>query len=77
MRAYEISNGETPRPIMDPGPCDQVEAQYEPLVIEGPEVWDGASIEDICTIYNHPYIQQPLTAPQAPQPQQPTIPPQP
>lgn len=32
---------------MDPGPCDQVEAQYEPLVIEDSEVWDGASIEDI------------------------------
>lgn len=32
---------------MHPGPCDQVEDLYEPLVIEDREKWDGASIEDV------------------------------
>lgn len=46
-RAYEINNGETPRPLMSVGPCDQIDDQYGPLVIEDPELWDGASIGDV------------------------------
>lgn len=47
IRAYEIRNGGNPRPLINAGPCDQVEDQYDPLVIEDREVWDGASIEDV------------------------------
>jgi hypothetical protein len=32
---------------MHPGPCEQAEDQYQPLVIEDREMWDGASIEDV------------------------------
>ncbi|KFY82654.1 hypothetical protein V498_08515 [Pseudogymnoascus sp. VKM F-4517 (FW-2822)] len=42
-----FGTGETPPPLISAGPCDQVEDQYEPLVIEDREVWDGASIEDV------------------------------
>lgn len=47
IRAYEIKHGETPRPLINAGPCDQVEDQYDPLVVEDSEIWDGASIEDV------------------------------
>ncbi|KAL5348367.1 hypothetical protein ACLOAV_006849 [Pseudogymnoascus australis] len=47
LRAYEIRHGETPQPLINAGPCDQVEDQYDALVIEDCEVWDGAGIEDI------------------------------
>ncbi|OBT88058.1 hypothetical protein VE02_03677 [Pseudogymnoascus sp. 03VT05] len=47
IRAYDISLGENPRPLINAGPCDQVEDQYDPLVIEDREICDGASIEDV------------------------------
>ncbi|KAL5346314.1 hypothetical protein ACLOAV_008583 [Pseudogymnoascus australis] len=47
LRASESRRGETPRPLINAGPCDQVEDQYDPLMIEDREVWDGASIEDV------------------------------
>ncbi|OBT69202.1 hypothetical protein VE03_01881 [Pseudogymnoascus sp. 23342-1-I1] len=42
-----FGTGETPPPLVDAGPCDQVDDQYDPLVIEDREVWNGASIEDV------------------------------
>lgn len=47
IRAYEVKHGQTPWPLINAGPCDQVEDQYDPLVVEDREVWDGASIEDV------------------------------
>ncbi|KFY44705.1 hypothetical protein V494_01361 [Pseudogymnoascus sp. VKM F-4513 (FW-928)] len=47
IRSYEMEHGGPARPLFDPAPCDQVESQYGPLVIEDKEVWDGASIEDV------------------------------
>lgn len=47
LRTSPSRHGQPPLLPIDAGPCDQVEDQYDPLVIEDPEIWDGASIEDI------------------------------
>ncbi|KFZ16366.1 hypothetical protein V502_05135 [Pseudogymnoascus sp. VKM F-4520 (FW-2644)] len=46
-RAYATATGDPPPLLISPGPCNQVEDQYNPLVIDDRKVWDGASIEDV------------------------------